>query len=88
VFGGSGSINRYGSPWNSGLVDISHGAVDASALRLRRIDLLPARRNCHNTQDKSTQQPADSHGQRCCLKTKDAASVLKVSGDPISLHLF
>jgi hypothetical protein len=62
--------------------------MDASALRKGRVDLLPARRDGNNTQDKSTQQFADSHGQRCCLIKADAAAGLKGSGSPISLQFF
>ena len=45
MFAPSGSIHRNGGPRNSGVLDISHGATDASALRLGRVDLLAGRRD-------------------------------------------
>jgi hypothetical protein len=76
VFAPGGSIHRKGCAGNGGVVDISHGATDGSALRLRRIGLLAGRRDRNNTQDKSTQPMADSHGKQ------DAAAERKGSGPP------
>jgi hypothetical protein len=74
--------NRKSCPRNRSVVDVSHGATDASALGLRRIGLLPWRRDGNNTQNKGTQPAAYSHVKQ------DAAADSKGSGGPISLQRF
>src|ERR1700722_5298090 len=49
LFARSGSINCNRCPGNSGVVNVSHGTADASALRLGRIDPLAVRRDRNNT---------------------------------------
>ena len=77
----TGPIHCNGCSGNNGVINISHGAADASGLWLRRDKLLPQARDRNDTKHKSTEKVIGAHKNDLC--SSDAVALKEGSASAI-----